>query len=94
MHLFTEGMLIDLGSAYIDLDQPWYDHNCRDSRQLPKVFVMTGDLVIMDKDATWSTCVQQEFRDHPEPAGSVCPVNEGKWTMDLMYSAWPMLGRH
>lgn len=86
--LFTEGMLIDFKDLYyVDLDRPWYDHNCRDSLSIAKkVFVMTGDLVIMDKDATWSIMFNKSFATNLNLPDLYAQVNEGKWTMDMMYS--------
>lgn len=86
--LFTEGMLIDFKDlTFVDLDRPWYDHNCRDSLSIAKkVFIMTGDLVIMDKDATWSIMFNKNFATTLSLPDLYAQVNEGKWTMDLMYS--------
>ncbi len=76
----------------MDLDQPYYDQNIKESLTIAdKLYAVTGDMLIMDNDAT--TCVQfnkkladdydiaKEFGE----ADLYAMVENDKWTLDAFY---------
>ena len=90
--LITDGYLVDLYDIpYMNLDQPYYDQNIIDSFTiLGKLYAVTGDMLTMDNDATW--CVQFNKKiaedlsfDTIYGKSMYDIVDEGKWTMDLLY---------
>ena len=89
--LIHSGYLYDLNTIdLLDLDQPYYDQSAKKYLSIAgKQFVITGDLLTMDNDAT--TCVlfnKTLFQDlllEQTIGGSLYDmVKAGKWTLDML----------
>jgi len=79
---------------YLDLTQPYYDQNTISALTLgDKLFAVTGDMLIMDNDAT--LCVQfskklAEDYGVAQQLGEASlydAVKSGKWTLDAFYES-------
>ena len=90
--LINNGYLVNLYDVpYLNLKQPYYNQNCIDSLTLKgKLFSVAGDLLIMDKNATW--CVQfnknivNDLGLNKKYGKSLYDVvNDGEWTLGFMY---------
>lgn len=90
--LIADGYLVDLYQVpYMNLEQPYYDQNCVESFTIMgKLFTVTGDLLIMDNNATW--CIQfnkKTVEDYnieaPYGKSLYAMVDDGQWTLDVLY---------
>ena len=84
--LATQGILMDWHKIpYIDLSRPWYDPNCTDSLSIAgRAYCASGDMLLMDKDATWSVLFNKKLASDMGLANLYQTVKDGKWTIDFM----------
>lgn len=82
----AEGALIDLNTVpYIDLTKPWYDQNSIDQLSVGgKTFAVTGDMLIMDDDATMAVLFNKQLAENYNLGDIYQLVRDGKWTIDKM----------
>jgi hypothetical protein len=86
--LATEGLLLNLKQVpYLNLTKGYWNQNIERFTSINnKVFFCTGDLNIMDKQATYVFYFNKEMH---QDFGLECPYNmvrEGTWTMDAFNS--------
>lgn len=81
-----EGNLIDLHTVpYMDLEKPWYDQNCIEQTSLGgKLFGVTGDMILMDNNATWAVLFNKKMADTYQMGDLYERVNSNTWTLDYM----------
>ncbi len=88
--LSQEGVLYDLCefSDYIDLDAPWWDDNATKSMSIgDRVYFTTGDMSIMQKIVSSGVAFNKTLlNDHFPGVDLYQIVDEGKWTLDRLYS--------
>ena len=91
--LVNAGLLLDLKALELmDLSQPYYDQNSMQFLSIAnKQFAVTGDLLIMDNDATRCALFNKNlFNDlqlaqNPAIGDSLYNiVTKGKWTLDML----------
>ena len=79
------GTLVNTGDLpYIDLNKPWWDPSINAMSIANKNFLLAGDLLILDNEATNALIFN---KDLIQSLGLGLPydmVKEGKWTMDEM----------
>ena len=85
--LTTQGLLLDMKKLPIlDLDQPWWDQNCRRELSIAgKTFLMTGALSIMDDDNTMMFVFNKKVM---KDVGIEAPYQKAldrTWTWDVLY---------
>lgn len=82
----AEGGLVDLNTIpYMDLSKPWYDQNSIEQLQINgKNFAVTGDMLIMDDDATLAVLFNKQLAEDYKLGDLYQLVKNGKWTIDLM----------
>ena len=94
--LTGDELLVDLShiesNDYLDLKQPYWDQSImRDLTVMDSVYFATGDALVTDDDATWAVFFNKDLAEETHVAenhGATSLydfVNEGKWTIDLMY---------
>lgn len=86
--LTTKRYLYELGTEvpHIDLSKPWWDQNqLRDMSVGGKVYYATGDLLVVDNDATFALMFNKDLAADNQIGDLYAMVNEGKWTFDQMY---------
>jgi ABC-type glycerol-3-phosphate transport system substrate-binding protein len=81
----TAGLLVDVSSLpYLDLEKPWWDDGVNGMSVANKQFLLAGDLLILDNEATNAIIFNKDLMAN---FGMELPynlANEGKWTMDVM----------
>lgn len=84
--LLTANYLIDFAQLqYIDFDKPWWDQNLTYGLSiLNKIYMMTGDISIMDNTGTWIMGFNKDMIDEYHLEIPYDMVNSGKWTYDKM----------
>ena len=89
--LVLQGYVRDLnGIDRIDLDRPYYDRNSRNNFSIDnKLFLVTGDLLTMDNDATRCCLFNKEIFEERRIAdlvgGTLYDLTErGEWTLEAM----------
>lgn len=66
---------------YIDLGKPWYDQNANTSLSvLGRLYQTTGDIVVMDNDATWGVLFNKVIANNLNLGDFYQFVRDGKWT--------------
>ncbi|MCL2518586.1 MAG: hypothetical protein FWF15_08495 [Oscillospiraceae bacterium] len=98
--LVNNGYLINLYDVpYLNLTQPYYDQNCVESLTIKgKLFAVTGDLLMMDNNATW--CVQFN-KNMGNDLGLEAIygksmydlVNANEWTLGFLYTTAKMAAK-
>ena len=85
-NLAPEGLLADLNKVpYMDLSKPWYDQNSLEQLEVDgKNFCVTGDMLIMDDDATLAVLFNKQLAENYKLPDLYQLVNDGKWTLDAM----------
>ena len=85
-NLAPEGLLTDLTTVpYMDLTKPWYDQKSIDQLSIGgKAFAVTGDLLIMDDEATLAILFNKKMVEDYKLPDLYELVNSGKWTIDKM----------
>lgn len=83
----TNGYVMDLKNIpYIDLEKPWYDQNANSSLSIAnKLFTTTGDMMIMDNDATWVLLFNKKLAEELKTGDLYEAVKNGTWTIDRLY---------
>ncbi len=77
--------LHDPALTEMNLSNEWYDQNCINSLTVNgKLYAMTGDMIIMDDEATWVTLFNKQLAEKYEIPNLYAAVKEGKWTMDFL----------
>jgi len=69
---------------YIDMDKPWWDSGVNSMSVAGKNFLLAGDMLILDNEATNALCFNKDLM---RTLGKELPYNlvmEGKWTFDRM----------
>lgn len=89
--LLLQGYLRDLNNIdEINLDQPYYDQNSRKAFSMAKhLYLVTGDLLTMDNDATRCTLFNKTLFNQlsiaDQVGGSLYDhMEKGTWTLDIM----------
>ena len=81
----TSNLLIEVSQLpYIDLQKPWWDPGVNAMSVANKQFLLAGDLLILDNEATNSIIFNKDLMAN---LGIDLPYNmakEGKWTFDAM----------
>ncbi|MCL2095484.1 MAG: extracellular solute-binding protein, partial [Oscillospiraceae bacterium] len=81
----TGGALAEVSTLpYIDLSKPWWDPGVNGMSIANKQFLLAGDLLILDNEATNAIIFNKDLM---ATLGMELPyglVNEGKWTFDAM----------
>lgn len=66
---------------YIDLEKPWYDQNANMTLSvLGRLYQTTGDIVVMDNDATWGVLFNKNITDNLNLGDLYQLVKNGQWT--------------
>ena len=81
-----KGNLIDLFSMpYLDLEKPWWDQGTiRDLSIIHKLFILQGDLLIMDNDAKEAMIFHKGILQDHELESPYEIVKAGEWTFDKL----------
>lgn len=70
----------------IQFDQPWWDQQIRNELSVEgKSFFATGDISIMDNEATWCILFNKKMIEDYDLDDPYTLVREGTWTIDKMY---------
>ncbi len=78
----------------IDLDQPWYDQNARQTLEIKgKLYIAASDLTIEDKNATAAIAFNKQMALDNNLEDMYQLVNEGKWTIEKMESMYKDVAR-
>lgn len=86
--LIDRGYLTDLNSmsSYLDLHQPWWDQNCRESMSIGgALYVIAGDIMITDKMFTWAITFNRDMIVNYNLEDPYMLVDSYRWTFDKMY---------
>ena len=91
----TAGYLVDLATvSNIDLSQIWYDQQCvKESAVMGKVFFITGDMILIDDDATAAMLFNKKvLADYnlPDPYQY---VKNNEWTYENFCAMWQGVGK-
>ncbi|MBQ8641757.1 MAG: hypothetical protein IJ480_06010 [Clostridia bacterium] len=71
---------------YIDLTKPWWDQGCsEDLELLGNIYFATGDITVIDNDATWVLMFNKQLHEDNGFASLYDLVREDKWTYDVFY---------
>lgn len=82
--LASEGLLYDLYSVpYLDMTAPWWNQNAVENLTINgKLFFATGDINIMDNNATWAMMFNKRLFDEYGLDYPYESVKNGSWTLD------------
>lgn len=71
---------------YINLEQPWWDQRgVADMNLMGGVFLATGDITIVDNDATWVLMFGKQMIEDLQMENPYDLVREDRWTYDVLY---------
>lgn len=86
--LAQNGNLLSLYSLpYIDLTKPWWDQKAvRDLSLLGNLYFATGDITVIDNDATWVLMFNKEMHQNHGLDNIYDLVRENKWYYDNFYA--------
>ena len=86
--LAQQGALLDLlQMPYIDISQPWWDQRAAEDLEiLGRLYQATGDITVIDNDATWVLFFNKQMREDLQMDDLYTLVREDKWYYDTMYS--------
>ncbi len=85
-HLYAnEGLTLDWNSiAYLDLEQPWWDQDARESFQMPSgLYCMVGDLSHQSVGMCNAILFNKDFFDENGLEYPYQLVKDGGWTVDV-----------
>lgn len=84
--LLTANHLVDFGQlGHIDFDKPWWDGNLtRGLSVLNKIYMMTGDISVMDNTGTWVIGFNKDMNAEYNAESPYDLVRSGEWTYDAM----------
>lgn len=85
--LVQSGQLRDLNSiSTMDMSNPWWDQNIAKNCSIGgKLFFTTGDISIMDNDATWVMMFNKKMISDLDLESPYDLVKNNQWTFDKMY---------
>jgi ABC-type glycerol-3-phosphate transport system substrate-binding protein len=85
-NIVTNDLLIDTSHLpYIDLDKPWWDPAIRSLSIINKNFLLAGDLLILDNEATNAILFNKKLMADLGLDLPYDTVREGKWTFDALH---------
>ncbi len=71
---------------YIDLSKPWWDQKAvKDLSLLDNLYFATGDITVIDNDATWVLMFNKEMHKNHGLDNIYDLVRENKWYFDTFY---------
>ena len=71
---------------HINLEQPWWDQRgVKDMNLMGGVFLATGDITIVDNDATWVLMFGKQYATDLQLESLYDLVREDRWTYDVFY---------
>ncbi len=71
---------------YIDLTKPWWDQRAtHDLAVLGDVYLGTGDISVIDNDATWILMFNKQMREDLQQEDIYTLVREDRWYYDTFY---------
>ncbi len=86
--LALKGALVDLiGFPHLDLSKPWYDQSANKAVSIAgHLFTTTGEITIMDNDATWLLLFNKELASNLGVTATTLydMVLDGTWTLDAL----------
>lgn len=72
---------------YIDLTKPWWDQRgVEDMNLMGGVFLATGDITVIDNDATWVLMFNKQMHEDLGLDDLYDLVREDRWTYDTFYT--------
>lgn len=72
---------------YIDLTKPWWDQRgVEDMNLMGGVFLATGDITVIDNDATWVLMFNKQMHEDLGLENLYDLVREDRWTYDTFYT--------
>lgn len=72
---------------YINLEQPWWDQRgVADMNLMGGVFLATGDITVIDNDATWVLMFNKQMHEDLQLENLYDLVREDRWTYDTFYT--------
>lgn len=72
---------------YINLKQPWWDQRgVADMNLMGGVFLATGDITVIDNDATWVLMFNKQMHEDLQLENLYDLVREDRWTYDTFYT--------
>ncbi|MDD4773299.1 MAG: extracellular solute-binding protein [Eubacteriales bacterium] len=82
----TQGMLTDLyGIPMLDLSKPWWDQRANADLSINhRLYMTTGDMLIMPNDATWLVIFNKTLIDDYNLTSPYELVSSDKWFFDTM----------
>ncbi|MCQ2431520.1 MAG: hypothetical protein MJ175_02825 [Clostridia bacterium] len=82
----TGNMLYNLNDvSQLRLSEPWWDQQMRtEFNILDKLYIMTGDISIMDNEATWCILFNKTMAESFDFGDLYQTVRDGKWTLSMM----------
>ena len=85
--LVQSNLLRDLNSIEsMDMSQPWWDQNIVKNCSIGgKLFFATGDISVMDNDATWVLMFDKKIVNDLDLESPYDLVRNNEWTFDKMY---------
>jgi len=85
--LAQAGLLLDIFQIpHLDFDKPWWNSNCpRDLSIINKLFVMQGDLLILDNDAMEAMIFNKALLRDAGLDDPYAIVKNGEWTFEKLY---------
>ena len=85
--IITADLLLDTSHLpYIDLDKPWWDPAIRSLSIINKNYLLAGDLLILDNEATNVLLFNKKLMADLSIDLPYKTVKENKWTMDAMHN--------
>ena len=85
--LASEGYLLSLDRLpFIDLSNPWWDQNAKDTSIGGRQFFTVGDLMVMDKDSLFIVMFNKTAAMDGGVENLYNLVRENKWTMDKFHA--------
>ena len=81
----TGNLLLEVSNLpYIDLSKPWWDPGVNAMSVVGKQYLLAGDLLILDNEATNAIIFNKDLMANLGMELPYASVNEGKWTFDKM----------
>ena len=86
--LAAEGLLYDLYEVpYMNMNGPWWDAKTVENLTInDRLYFVTGDINIMDNNATWAMMFNKKLFDDYSLAYPYDDVKNGSWTLDKFIS--------
>ncbi len=75
------------GKGWLTLDADYWDQNAvRDYSIANRVYMLTGDILLCDDEATWAMFFNKKMVEDLGVEDPYQTVREGKWTLDTLYN--------